>query len=124
GSDSSNGNVGIGFAIPIDLAAKSATAIVQGKQVQVGYLGVNMAPPASGQDGALVQEVVPGSPADKAGLRAGDLVVGIDGQSVADYGELGVRIRGHKPGDKVTLKVVRGGNETTITATLTQRPAG
>jgi putative serine protease PepD len=124
GSDSSNGNVGIGFAIPIDLAAKSATAIVQGKQVQVGYLGVNMAPPASGQDGALVQEVVPGSPADKAGLRAGDLVVGIDGQSVADYGELGARIRGHKPGDKVALKVVRGGNETTITATLTQRPAG
>ena len=121
--DNSNGNVGIGFAIPIDLAARSATAIVQGKQVQVGYLGVNLAPPAGGQDGALVQEVVPGSPAGKAGLRAGDLVVGIDGQSVADYGELGARIRAHKPGDKVTLKVVRGGNETTITTTLTQRPA-
>jgi putative serine protease PepD len=123
GSDS-NGNVGIGFAIPIDLAARSATAIVQGKEVKVGYLGVTMAPPTGGQDGALVQEVAPGSPAEKAGLRPGDLVVGIDGQSVADYGELGARIRAHTPGDKITLKVIRGGNETTITATLTQRPAG
>src|SRR5215218_771710 len=122
GSDS-NGNVGIGFAVPIDLAARSATAIVQGKQVKVGYLGVNMAPPTGGQDGALVQEVVSGSPAAKAGLRPGDLVVGIDGQSVADYGELAARIRAHQPGDKITLKVVRGGNETTITAALTERPA-
>jgi putative serine protease PepD len=122
GSDS-NGNVGIGFAVPIDLAARSATAIVQGKQVKVGYLGVNMAPPTGGQDGALVQEVVSGSPAARAGLRPGDLVVGIDGQSVADYGELAARIRAHQPGDKITLKVVRGGNETTITAALTERPA-
>jgi S1-C subfamily serine protease len=80
--------------------------------------------PTGGQDGALVQEVAPGSPAAKAGLRPGDLVVAIDGQSVADYGELGARIRAHKPGDQVTLKVVRGGSETTITATLSQRPAG
>jgi S1-C subfamily serine protease len=122
GSDS-NGNVGIGFAIPIDLAARSATAIVQGKEVKVGYLGVTMAPPTGGQDGALVQEVASGSPAAKAGLRPGDLVVAIDGQSVADYGELGARIRAHQPGEKITLKVLRGGNETTITATLSQRPA-
>jgi putative serine protease PepD len=123
GSNASNGNVGIGFAVPIDLAARSAKAIVQGKQVQTGYLGVTMGEPTGGQDGALVQEVAPGSPAAKAGLRPGDLVVAIDGQSVADYGELGARIRAHKPGDKVTLKVVRGGNETTVTASLTQRPA-
>jgi putative serine protease PepD len=123
GSNGSNGNVGIGFAVPIDLAARSAKAIVQGKQVQTGYLGVTMGEPTGGQDGALVQEVAPGSPAAKAGLRPGDLVVAIDGQSVADYGELGARIRAHKPGDQVTLKVVRGGNETTVTASLTQRPA-
>jgi putative serine protease PepD len=120
----SNGNVGIGFAIPIDLAARSATAIVQGKQVKTGYLGVTLGEPTGNQDGALVQDVAPGSPAAKAGLQPGDLVVAIDGQSVADYGELGARIRGHRPGDKVTLKVVRDGNETTITATLSERPAG
>jgi putative serine protease PepD len=124
GSDGSNGNVGIGFAIPIDLAARSATAIVQGKQVKTGYLGVAMGAPTGGQDGALVQEVTSGSPAAKAGLRPGDLVVAIDGQAVADPSEMSARVRAHKPGDKVTLKVVRGGNETTITATLSQRPAG
>ena len=124
GSSDSNGNVGIGFAIPIDLAARSAKAIVQGKQVQTGYLGVSMGAPTGGQDGALVQEVASGSPADKAGLRPGDLVVAIDGQPVADPSEMSARVRAHKPGDKVTLQVVRDGNETTITATLSQRPAG
>jgi S1-C subfamily serine protease len=124
GSDGSNGNVGIGFAIPIDLAARSATAIVQGKQVQTGYLGVSMGAPTGGQDGALVQDVASGSPAAKAGLRPGDLVVAIDGQPVADPGEMSARVRAHKPGDRVAMKVVRDGNETTITATLSQRPAG
>jgi putative serine protease PepD len=123
-NDGTDGNVGIGFAIPIDLAAKSATAIVQGKTVQTGYLGVTMAPATGGQDGALVQEIASGSPAERAGLRVGDLVVAIDGKAVVSYSELGARIRSHKPGDKVTLKVVRGGNETTVTATLAQRPAG
>jgi putative serine protease PepD len=123
-NDGTDGNVGIGFAIPIDLAAKSATAIVQGKTVQTGYLGVTMAPATGGQDGALVQDITSGSPAERAGLRVGDLVVAIDGKAVVSYSELGARIRSHKPGDKVTLKVVRGGNETTVTATLAQRPAG
>jgi putative serine protease PepD len=123
-NDGTDGNVGIGFAIPIDLAAKSATAIIEGKTLQTGYLGVRMAPATGGQDGALVQEITPGSPAERAGLRVGDLVVAIDGKAVVSYSELGARIRAHKPGDNVTLKVVRGGNETTVTATLAQRPAG
>jgi putative serine protease PepD len=122
--DNSNGNVGIGFAVPIDIAARSAKAIVEGKPVEIGYLGVQMAPPTGNQDGVLVQVVTAGSPAEQAGLRVGDLVVAIDGQAVATTGELGARIRSHQPGDKITLKVVRDGNETTITATLAQRPAG
>jgi S1-C subfamily serine protease len=122
--DNSDGNVGIGFAIPIDVAAKSATAIVQGKQVETGYLGVTTSLTSDGRAGALIQEVSPNSPAAKAGLRPGDLVVAVDGQAIAENGELGARIRAHKPGDTVTVKVVRGGSETTMTATLTQRPAG
>ncbi|HEX2373037.1 MAG TPA: trypsin-like peptidase domain-containing protein [Actinomycetota bacterium] len=124
GDGNSNGNVGIGFAVPIDIAARSAESIVEGKPVQIGYLGVQMAQPTGNQDGVLVQVVTPGSPAEQAGLRAGDLVVAIDGQAVASTGELGARIRSHKPGDKISLKVVRDGKETTMTATLTQRPAG
>jgi putative serine protease PepD len=122
--DNSDGNVGIGFAIPIDLAARSAAAIVQGKQIQTGYLGVTMADPAGGRDGAIVQEVAPGSPAAKAGLEAGDLVTAVDGQAIQNAGEMVARIRGHKPGDKVTITVQRDGNETTVTATLGERPAG
>jgi putative serine protease PepD len=123
-NDGSNGNVGIGFAVPIDLAARSAEAIVQGKQVETGYLGVTTSLTTGGQDGALVQEVASGSPADRAGLRAGDLVVAIDGQAIQEFSELAARIRAHKPGDKVTLKIIRNGNETTVSATLTQRPGG
>ena len=124
-SGGSNGNVGIGFAVPIDLAAKSAEAIVQGKPIQTGYLGVTPSlTTAGGQNGALIQEVAPNSPAAKAGLRPGDLVTTIDGKAVENYSEMVASIRSHQPGDKVTLGVTRGGNETTITATLTQRPAG
>jgi putative serine protease PepD len=122
--DNSNGNVGIGFAVPIDIAAKSAAAIVKGEEIQIGYLGVSMGDATGNQSGAVVQEVTPDSPAAQAGLQAGDVVVSIDSKAVQDRGELVAAIRGHKPGDKVTLGVVRGGNETTITATLTQRPAG
>jgi putative serine protease PepD len=120
-----NGNVGIGFAVPIDLAAKSAEAIVQGRTVQTGYLGVTTAPiTAGGQAGALISQVTSGSPADRAGLRAGDVVTAIDGQAVQDFSELAARIRAHAPGDRVELRVVRDGNETTVTATLGQRPTG
>jgi putative serine protease PepD len=122
--DNSDGNVGIGFAIPIDLAARSAAAIAQGKQVQTGYLGVSAADPGGNQDGALVQDVVSGSPAAKAGLQAGDLVTAVDGQAVQNSGEMVARIRGHKPGDKVTITVDRNGSQTTISATLGERPGG
>jgi putative serine protease PepD len=122
--DNSNGNVGIGFAVPIDIAAKSAEAIVKGEQIQIGYLGVTPSPTTGGPAGALIQEVAPDSPADRAGLRVGDLVTTVDGNAVENYSEMIAAIRAHKPGDKVTLGVVRGGNETTITATLTERPAG
>jgi putative serine protease PepD len=122
--DNSNGNVGIGFAVPIDIAAKSAAAIVKGEQIQIGYLGVTPSLTTGGRDGALIQEVAPDSPAARAGIQPGDLVVSVDGKAVENYSEMVASIRAHKPGDKVTLGVVRGGNETTITATLTQRPAG
>jgi putative serine protease PepD len=122
--DGSNGNIGIGFAVPIDLAAESAKALVQGRPIETGFLGVRMAQATGNQNGVLVQEVTPGSPAEKAGLQPGDLVVAIDGKAVATTNELGARIRSHKPGDKISLQVVRNGDETTISATLGQKPAG
>jgi putative serine protease PepD len=123
-SDGSNGNTGIGFAVPIDVAARSAKAIVEGKPVQTGFLGVSSGDPTSGRGGALIQDITPGTPAADAGLQVGDLVVELDGQPVTGTDDLIGRIREHQPGDKVTLKVVRGGRERTVTATLADRPAG
>jgi putative serine protease PepD len=122
--DNSDGNVGIGFAVPIDLAARSAAAIVQGKQVQTGYLGVSMGDAPNGQDGAVVQDVASGSPAAKAGLQVGDLVTAVDGKSIQSSAEMVAAIRDHKPGDKVAVTVDRGGNQTTVSATLGERPTG
>jgi putative serine protease PepD len=122
--DNSNGNVGIGFAVPIGIAAKSAAAIVKGEDIRIGYLGVQASAPTGSRAGALIQEVTPGSPAADAGLRAGDLVVTVDGNAVENSSEMVAAIRNHQPGDEVTIGVLRGGNETTITATLTERPAG
>jgi putative serine protease PepD len=123
-SDGSNGNIGIGFAVPIDVAAKSAQAIVQGKPVQTGFLGVSSGDPTSGRGGALINDVTPGTPAADAGLQVGDLVVELDSQAVTGTDDLVGRIRDHQPGDKVTLKVIRDGRERTVTATLADRPAG
>ena len=120
----SNGNIGIGFAVPIDIAARSATAIVEDKPVQTGFLGVSSEDPTSGRGGALIQDVTAGTPAAKAGLQVGDLVVELDGQAVTGTDDLVGRIRDHRPGDRVTLKLVRDGKEQTVTATLADRPAG
>ncbi len=122
--DNSDGNVGIGFAIPIDVAAKSAAAIVQGKQVQSGYLGVSVGDAPNGQNGAVVQDVASGSPAAKAGLQVGDHVTAIDGQTVQSSADMVGAIRDHKPGDKATITVNRNGSQTTISATLGERPGG
>jgi putative serine protease PepD len=121
----SQGNIGIGFAVPIDVAARSAQAIVQGKPVQTAYMGVSLNDSTTaGRGGALIAEVASGGPAADAGLELGDLVVEVDGQAVGGSDDLVGRIRDHRPGDKVTLKVVRDGRERTVTVTLGERPAG
>jgi putative serine protease PepD len=121
----SQGNIGIGFAVPIDVAARSAQAIVQGKPVQTAYMGVSLNDSTTaGRGGALIAEVASGGPAADAGLEVGDLVVEVDGQAVGGSDDLVGRIRDHQPGDKVTLKVVRDGRERTVTVTLGERPAG
>jgi putative serine protease PepD len=122
---SEGGNIGIGFAVPIDVAARSAQAIVQGKPVQTAYMGVSLNDSTTaGRGGALVADVASGGPAADAGLEVGDLVVEVDGQAVGGSDDLVGRIRDHQPGDKVTLKVVRDGRERTVTVTLGERPAG
>ncbi|HYY79976.1 MAG TPA: trypsin-like peptidase domain-containing protein [Actinomycetes bacterium] len=120
-----NGNVGIGFAIPIDIAARSAQAIVQGKQIKAGYIGVSSGDStSSSQAGALVESVVGGGPAAKAGVQVGDLVTAVNGQAVQDSGDLAAQIRALAPGQKVELTLLRDGRQRTATVTLGENPNG
>ena len=112
------GNIGLGFAIPVDIAERVADALVAGEPVEFGYLGIEGGDAAGGETGALIAAVVPGSPAEDAGLRSGDLVVGLNGDAVTSFGDLGVIIRRHVPGDELELTVSRDGDEQQLTATL------
>src|SRR5215207_6621864 len=140
------GNVGIGFAVPINTAKRVVPQLEKSGKVDRGYLGIEtLTVDASLKDlnlpadaGALVQSVAPGSPAAKAGLRAGsiqaqvngqdvllggDVVTKVDGKAIRTSVDLRDRIAGKKGGDLVELTVVRGGKEKTLKVTLAQRPA-
>jgi S1-C subfamily serine protease len=115
------GNVGLGFAVPVDIAARVADALVAGNTVEFGYLGIEGGDAAGGagsEPGALIANVQPGSPAEEAGLQDGDLVTKVDDQAVTSFGDLGVVIRRHAPGDELALTVSRDGQEQEVTVTL------
>lgn len=121
GSDSSGsqpGNVGVGFAVPIDLARAVADQLVAGKKVRQGALGVRVSDATGSHAGAKIESVDTDSPAAKAGLKVGDVVVGFDGNPVQSSDDLAGGVKTHQPGDKVTLEVLRDGETKTLHATL------
>lgn len=77
---------------------------------------------AEGGAGAVIEKVAPGGPADRAGLRAGDVVVGADARNISRLSELAEVVRGHRPGDVLQLVVVRNGQTGLVRVHLTQRP--
>lgn len=114
---------GIGFAIPVDTVNSVVTELIRHGQIKRPYLGVRIAPPTInarlGIEGALVAEVVPGSPAESAGFQPtiisdqqqvvlGDLIVAIDDKKVKNFGDIVQKLFDHDVGDKVTVTVVRG----------------
>jgi putative serine protease PepD len=118
----SGGNDGVGFAIPSDAVKSVVNTLISGGKVQHAYLGVTVGDASSGQ-GAELGSIKAGTPAEKAGLQAGDVVTAIDGQSVENADDLTARISAHQPGDKVTLTVTRNGATKTISVTLGTRPS-
>ncbi|MPY94307.1 MAG: PDZ domain-containing protein [Acidimicrobiia bacterium] len=114
----SGDNAGIGFAVPIDLAYQVAQLIIQGQPVQFGFLGVTTDEPSFGQSGALVTQVMDGSPAAQVGLQEGDVIVAVDGQAVRSYEELISGIRSRQPGETLELAVLRGEEQVTVEVTL------
>jgi serine protease Do len=123
----SGGNIGIGFAIPIDMAARIADSLrSQGKVVR-GWLGVaiqDVTPElakAIGLEkatGALVADVVKDGPAEKAGVRRGDVIVGYQGKDIGTSRDLPIRVAQTPVGTKAELKIVREGEARTITAEI------
>jgi serine protease Do len=129
---SSGGNEGVGFAIPIDMARNVMTQLIEHGKVVRGYLGVGieqMTPALAKQfgvsrtEGAVITQVDPGTPAAKAGLRQGDVILAMDGQTIADYTEFRLRIAQAAPNTTVQLKVWRSGKEIDVPVTLGEQPA-
>ncbi len=115
-------NTGVGFAIPSNTVHSIVTQLISKGNVQHAYLGVGIASSTTGQGVALTQ-VRPGTPADRAGLQAGDVVIRIDGQKVSDPTTLGEKIDAKQPGERITVTYVRDGRTKTVSVTLATRPS-
>jgi serine protease Do len=127
----SGGSVGIGFDIPAATAKNVIAQLKDKGRVTRGWLGVQIQPVTSEvadalglkqAAGALVDEPQPDSPAAKAGIKAGDVIVSVDGTSVQDSRELAQRIGTMSPGSSIRLGVMRDGKEQTMTVMLGQLP--
>jgi S1-C subfamily serine protease len=144
----SGGSVGIGFAIPVDAARRILPDLLEKGYVAHAWMGVSLFPLTPGlakaldlpvSRGALVVEVMKGGPADKAGLRGGtkmvqvgnamlpvggDVITAINGEAVNSSEDLVRRLRKHKPGDQVRLKILRERRSEEVTLSLGERPKG
>ena len=123
----SGGNIGIGFAIPINLVKDLLPQLKSGGNITRGWLGVSIqgiSPDLAaslGLDqvkGALVSSVVHDSPADRAGIKAGDVIVGYTGKPINNANDLPFLVAGTPVGKTVSLEVLRGKKETTVDVTI------
>jgi S1-C subfamily serine protease len=144
----SGGGEGVGFAVPVDTVRRSLQELREDGEVSYGYLGVSSAVlypqlaerlDLSVEDGAVVMEVVADSPADEAGIEAegdtidfqgqqdipseGDVIVAVDGQRLNRQRDLSDVIGAKDEGDRVTLRVLRDGEQRTVRVELDERPA-
>nr|WP_078900159.1 trypsin-like peptidase domain-containing protein [Streptomyces sp. SBT349] len=117
------GSVGLGFAIPVNQAKDVAEQLINTGRATYPVIGVTLDTGYLG-DGARVGSssdtpaVVPGSPADEAGVRDGDIITAVDGERVRSSDELIVKIRSHRPGDELELTLEREGEDMALTVTL------
>ena len=128
----SGGSVGIGFAIPAEIAAPIINQLRRGEEIERGYLGVRIQPvnddlaDALGIDrnrGEFVQSVEPDGAADKAGIKAGDVVVSVGGRDVTPDQNLSFLIANTRPGTRVPIVLFRDGERRTVNATVARRPS-
>jgi putative serine protease PepD len=119
-STDSGGSIGLGFAIPIDEVLPIVNQIIDGQKPTHARLAVSVSDVQGNTltQGAQLQTIESGGAADKAGLQKGDVITKVDDQVIDGSESLVATIRGHRPGDKVTLTYVRDGKTQTASATL------
>ncbi len=126
------GSVGIGFAIPSETAAQITSQIISGGKVTRGWIGVSIQQidddlarslGLNDTKGAMVASLVPGGPAEKSGLRQGDVVLRLDGQQIEDQGDLTRRIGALPVGKTAQLDILRDGARRTLALKLGERPS-
>jgi putative serine protease PepD len=128
GSSAQSGNIGIGFAIPVNEAKSVADQLIKSGKAAHAFLGVSsrddvVADGSAKRAAAVITNVSSETPADKAGLKAGDAIVAVDGEPVDGALSLVAQVRERTAGDKVTLKVLRDGQTREVSVTLANRPA-
>jgi serine protease Do len=130
-ASSNGGHMGIGFAIPSNLLSEVMQTLIQYGRVTRGYLGVALQrvdadiAVAVGLDkpqGALVSEVLPGGPAEKAGLQSGDVILELSGKKIEGLGAFRSAVMLMKPGEEAVMKIRRNGQDMTISAAISENP--
>jgi serine protease Do len=129
----SGANAGVGFAIPINMARNVMDQLMKSGKVIRGYLGAmlqNVDPNVakafglpSGTAGAAITSIDSGTPADKAGLKQGDVITAVNGENIADMAQLRLRIASFAPGTTVRLHTFRDGKPQDVNVTLAERPS-
>ncbi len=124
---------GIGFAVPINMAKEVVAQLRTSGRVARGFLGINISEITpekqeyfglKSTQGAFVEAVTPGLPAEKSGIRKGDVIIAVDGLAVSDNDELIRAVSSKQPGSKVRLKIIREGKESELVAVLADRAEG
>jgi serine protease Do len=126
------GNIGLGFAIPSEVAEPIVRQLIEGRTIARGYLGIERVPVnediaaslgiPNGR-GEFVQRVMPGQAADRAGIRPGDVILRVNGQDVSPDNTLSYVVANVRPGTRIPVELIRDGRRMTITATVGTRPS-
>jgi serine protease Do len=127
------GSVGVGFAIPASIAKEVTTSLMRGEPIKRGYLGAKIENVSEDMrvslglpedfEAAFINEVTPDAPADRAGLRSGDIVTSLNGEKVESSTELTRLVGAARPGDILRLEILREGRRQTIEVRSGTRPA-
>jgi putative serine protease PepD len=117
----SGSNSGVGFAVPSDTVKDVVPKLIEDGKIARAYLGLSSGEQPD-KPGAVVGQVNPGTPAQQAGIRTGDVITSFDGKTIRNPSELSLAVLTKKPGDKVKIELKRGGDSKTVTAELGNRP--